>query len=696
MTPQWQQVKELFNDALDVAPAERARFLDDKCREDVELRREVESLLSSSEWETSFLESPAIPDLVEPVKGKGKRLEPGDSLGHYEIVGQIGSGGMGEVYSAIDRNLGRQVAVKILNQDFNRHESNLRRFIQEAKLASALNHPNILVIHEIGETTDSHYIISEFIDGKTLREVLKERTLSLSEVLEISIQTANALAVAHRAHLIHRDIKPENIMIRPDGYAKILDFGLAKLVEQNGGSVHASAEPTDGQTAGTIAGDETTTLRQGQTALGVILGTVNYMSPEQAKGEPVDGRTDIFSLGAVIYEMIAGRTPFAGDSNSETLANLTNAEPEPFSSLGVRVPDEFERLVAKAVRKSRDERYQTMDALLSDLRALSSSSSVKRGTVSEDVYWLYLQGKCLVGTHSPVDARAAVEYFENAIGLDPVFAAAYAGLAQAHVIASHGGGGSQSELMNKAKDAANRALEIDASLGEGHAVLGEIEYLYEWDFEKAEKSFLQAVHLDPRCELAHSIYGEYLASVGRFSEAIPEIRIAYEIDPKSCANQVIHGRILYLARRFDEANVQFKRVIEIFPQWTTANGWIWLVYEMKGDYDKAFEWLIINQQRNNVTTDRIETYETAWRQGGWGQVGEKMLEMETSRSPTANFYATARNYVRVGKHDLAMEFLKKAFDNRQYQMTWLNVDPFFDPLRGDPRFDELVRSVGLP
>ncbi len=210
MTPQWQQVKELFNDALDVAPAERARFLDDKCREDVELRREVESLLSSSEWETSFLESPAIPDLVEPVKGKGKRLEPGDSLGHYEIVGQIGSGGMGEVYSAIDRNLGRQVAVKILNQDFNRHESNLRRFIQEAKLASALNHPNILVIHEIGETSDSHYIISEFIDGKTLREVLKERTLSLSEVLEISIQTANALAVAHRAHLIHRDIKPDS------------------------------------------------------------------------------------------------------------------------------------------------------------------------------------------------------------------------------------------------------------------------------------------------------------------------------------------------------------------------------------------------------------------------------------------------------------------------------------------------------
>ncbi|MDQ3255151.1 MAG: protein kinase, partial [Acidobacteriota bacterium] len=233
--------------------------------------------------------------------------------------------------------------------------SNLNRFIQEAKAASSLNHPNILVIYEIGQSDDAHFIVSEFIKGKTLREIFKAKTLKLSEVLDISIQIAGALCAAHEARLVHRDIKPENVMIRPDGYVKILDFGLAKLVEQKNKF---------------ILGLEESTVRQNQTAKGVILGTVNYMSPEQAKGERVDQRTDIFSLGVVIYEMLAGRTPFAGDSVSETFANLINAEPQPLSRFASNLPDELQRIVAKMLSKNRDDRYQTMKDILTDLKDL--------------------------------------------------------------------------------------------------------------------------------------------------------------------------------------------------------------------------------------------------------------------------------------------------------------------------------------
>ncbi|MGI8545469.1 MAG: protein kinase domain-containing protein, partial [Aridibacter sp.] len=250
--------------------------------------------------------------------------------------------------------LDRKVAVKILNQQFAQHESNLNRFIQEAKAASALNHPNILVIYEIGETDDTHFIVSEFIEGKTLRDVLNEKTLKLAEILDIAIQMTNALTAAHTAHIIHRDIKPENIIIRPDGLVKILDFGLAKLIGSQQSLISLEAK----------------TAKQVQTAKGTILGTVNYMSPEQAKGEKVDARTDIFSFGVLLYEMIAGRTPFASGSMSETFANLINAEPQPLSRFSESVPDDLQRIVAKMLCKNKDERYQTMKGLLADLKSL--------------------------------------------------------------------------------------------------------------------------------------------------------------------------------------------------------------------------------------------------------------------------------------------------------------------------------------
>jgi eukaryotic-like serine/threonine-protein kinase len=357
MLERWQNVKEIFNAALKREPSERAIFLNEICDGQTDLRGEVESLLASHDEANSFLELSAVAEVADVIEINANKLEAGKSFNHYKIINQIGSGGMGEVYLAQDKKLDRRVAIKILNEKFAKHESNLQRFVQEAKSASALNHPNILTIYEIGESEKSHFIVSEYIEGETLREMLQKQELKLVEVLDIAAQIAGALIAAHHAKIVHRDIKPENIIVRPDGLVKILDFGLAKLVEQ---------KPIE---------SEESTVQQNQTAKGIILGTINYMSPEQAKGERVDERTDIFSFGVVLYEMIAGQTPFAGESISETVANLINKTPSPLARYAADVPRDLERIAAKTLRKNADERYQTMKSLLADLRELREEIS---------------------------------------------------------------------------------------------------------------------------------------------------------------------------------------------------------------------------------------------------------------------------------------------------------------------------------
>ncbi|MDQ3748347.1 MAG: serine/threonine-protein kinase, partial [Acidobacteriota bacterium] len=350
----WQQVKQVFQSALEHAPDEREVFLADACAEDAGLRREVEILLTSFENadDDSFMRQAAIGEVADMMVGAEDKLETGKCFGHYEVIKQIGAGGMGEVYLADDKKLDRNVAIKILNEKFNGDESNLRRFVSEAKAASALNHPNILVVHEIGESEEIHYIVSEYIKGKTLREKLKESPLPLAEVLDIVVQIAGALAAAHEARLVHRDIKPENIMIRPDGFVKVLDFGLAKLVEQKNKS---------------ILGLEDSTVQQNQTAKGVILGTINYMSPEQARGFEIDARSDVWSLGVVIYEMLAGRTPFAGETTNDSIAAILAREPAP---LDENTPKELQRIIRKSLQKKTDERYQTIKDFLLDVKNL--------------------------------------------------------------------------------------------------------------------------------------------------------------------------------------------------------------------------------------------------------------------------------------------------------------------------------------
>ena len=340
----FKKIEEIYHAVLAIPPTERDSFLEQSCGGDEELRDEIESLLAfdSNESKISIsLESLATEIFAEP---ESPSLI-GEKLGHYEILALLGKGGMGEVYLAQDSKLNRKVALKILRQQLIADGKRTNRFIREAQAASALNHPNIVTIHEIGEANGTHFIVTEFIEGKTLREVMKTETLSIEQIIKIVLQIAAGIETAHNAGFIHRDIKPENIMLRSDGLIKILDFGLAKL---------ATPQPL-------------TEFESIHTQKGVIMGTAAYMSPEQARGKEVDSRTDIWSLGVVLYEMLSGNQPFGGETPSDTIAAILKNEP---NLLVEKTPAPLSKIIKRALEKEPDSRYQKFADFHNDLNSL--------------------------------------------------------------------------------------------------------------------------------------------------------------------------------------------------------------------------------------------------------------------------------------------------------------------------------------
>src|SRR5947207_2473722 len=302
----WKQVNDLFQSAAERAPEERAAFLDEACHGDKGLCREVESLLSSHVQAENFIESPAFEVAPELLFNDRAGALVGELIGHYRIESLIGVGGMGEVYLARDERLGRKVALKLLPKRLTADETQLSRFKTEARSASALNHPNILTVYEIGAEGNRQFIATEFIEGMTLRAAFACGRMNLHAALEIAVQVASALAAAHETGVVHRDIKPENIMLRPDGYVKVLDFGIAKLTEQRPASDHY----------------EVGTTAVLQTRPGLVLGTGRYMYPAQTRGKKVDARSDIWSLGVVFYEMVGGIPPFRGETPSDCIVSI--------------------------------------------------------------------------------------------------------------------------------------------------------------------------------------------------------------------------------------------------------------------------------------------------------------------------------------------------------------------------------------
>ena len=368
MNPQrWQQVKELFHAALERDAGERPGYLTNRCADDPELLREVESLLAQHEHAHGFLSRPALADTGDTGElldaGEAARLDAlaGQRIGHYAIERLLGKGGMGAVYMARDVRLGRRVALKLLAPRLALREDRVRRFQREARAGSALNHPNLVTVHEIGQLEDLYFIVTELVDGQTIAARIDERPFDCDELVNVATQVADALDEAHASGVIHRDIKSSNIMLTHRGQVKILDLGLAKMHARQADSI-------------------LTTSSGAHTGLGTIMGTVPFMSPEQSRGEEVDARTDLFSFGVVMYHMACGRLPFVGATALEILEHIRSSDPEPVSRLNPRIPAELERIIGRCLARQREQRYQRARALGHDRRALARGSTAGRET----------------------------------------------------------------------------------------------------------------------------------------------------------------------------------------------------------------------------------------------------------------------------------------------------------------------------
>jgi eukaryotic-like serine/threonine-protein kinase len=355
MTPErWKQIDELAQSALERGGDERAAFLDKACAGDDSLRREVESQIAYQQQASKFLEEPAYKHAAESIADPQIEAESmeGRTISHYRIMRNLGGGGMGEVYLAQDTTLSRKVAIKFISQNSVAGEQARKRLVREAKAAAALDHPHICAVYEVGEEAGYSFIVMQYVGGETLASRIQRQPIEVRETLEIAVQIADALADAHSHRIIHRDVKPQNVMLTASGQVKVLDFGLARVVRE--GSLIDSI----GETESIL------------TMPGAVIGTVPYMSPEQVRGEALDGRSDIFSFGAVLYEMLSGQQPFQSESVGATMSSILTKEPAPLARYASEVPDELQRIVRKALSKDKEGRYQGIKDLLIDLRDL--------------------------------------------------------------------------------------------------------------------------------------------------------------------------------------------------------------------------------------------------------------------------------------------------------------------------------------
>ena len=855
----WQQVKGIFQAVIEIPSEERAAWLARTCAGDASLQAEVESLLAAHNQPGSFLDTPAV-----DLNGNDDDSLVGKSLGRYRILSALGRGGMGQLYRAQDTTLGREVAIKILLPAFSLDQDRLHRFAQEARAASALNHPNIITIHEFGQEDGTHFIVSEFIEGQTLRQRLASGRLNVSELLDVAIQIASALDVAHKAGIFHRDIKPENIMIRPDGLVKVLDFGLAKLAER--------------KFTGVANQTEASTADWGRTDFGVVMGTVCYMSPEQARGQKLDPRTDIFSLGIVLYEMAAGHTPFTCATAADAIASILDKEPEPLAEFTSQAPEGLEALIRKALSKDREQRYQTAAELLANLKNLKNGEVIaalplaisaneplfgalkqhwraatiaavslvaiisggfylhsferavesiavlpftsesnspetehladvvaenlisslsqlsnlivrprsavlrykrqeidpiaagreldveavligqttvhgeeitislqlvdvrknrqlwgakynarsgdllpteaqiarevtenlrlrlsagerqqlsKHPTDNAEAYQLYQQGRYFWKQRNPAGYQKAIEFFNQAIDLDPAFALAYAGLADCYLL---GGGGriSVHESMSKARTAALRALKLDDQLAEAHTSLAQIQFYNDWNLTEAEASFQRAINLKPDYETAHHWYALMLAMAGRFDQAIDRIKRAHAIDPISISVVKDTALIYFYAGHYDQAIIHCQKALEMNPDFYPAHAALGDIYLKLGRKEEAIAELTKASQLDGRLLARTALgygYAVTGERKKAQAVLNELRKPSPSRPIPALYLAIL--FTGLGQKDEAFKWLNQALQERAYRLVTLKVDPTFDSLRSDPRFDLLLQQLNL-
>jgi eukaryotic-like serine/threonine-protein kinase len=765
---------------------------------------------------TKLIRPPDVrPSFTETLEVPKEELNTGSTFaGRYQIIEELGKGGMGRVYKVLDKEINEKIALKLLKPEIGTDEEIIERFRNELKLARKISQRNVCRMHDLSREEGAYYITMEYVPGEDLKQLIKKvGQMSVGKTIAIAKQVCEGLVEAHRLRIVHRDLKPQNIMIDEAGNAKIMDFGIARSLKV-----------------------------KGITGAGVMIGTPEYMSPEQVEGTELDQRSDIYSLGVILYEMVTGRVPFEGDTPlSIAIKHKAETPPNP-GRLNDQLPEDFIRIILRCLEKSKEKRFDTAEQLLSELdkidiakhetgkmyeerqepsiavipfadlspgkdqeyfcdgiaeelinaltkieklKVASGSSAfqfkgkghdvheigeklkvktilegsvrkagnrlriaaqlvnvadgyhlwaekydcemedifaiqdeialtivdklkvkllreekeklIKRYTKDVEAYNLYLNGRYFWNKRTHEGFKKAIQYFEQAIRIDPDFSLAYSGLADTYNLLGFYCFLAPGETFPKAKTAALKALEIDDTSAEAYASLGFANLYYDRNWQEAQKNLLKGIEFGPGYPTAHHWYAEYLVVMGKMDEALNEARQALEFDPFSLVMNVLLGWVFHYSGRLDQAVEQFRKTLDLDRNFAPARFFLGLTYVQLTMFEEAITefWKAKSLLGDSQLMDLAVGHALA----AWKKTDEvKNLLEELEKTSVQRYfppYFVASIYAETGDRDKAFSYLEKSFKECDLWFSFIKVDPIWKSLRSDPRFNTLLRKISL-